>query len=80
MLVIDMFVAARGVRLPNLDECVPNGPSVAVKNASADDDALAQRFARMLRSQIVIFFPDFLMPVDWSRDLRQSVRQHNQRP
>lgn len=79
MLILDMSVPARGVRLPNLDQRIWNRPSITVQNSSANDDALAQRFARVLRSQIVILFPNPFVPINRSRNLRQRVRQQNQR-
>ena len=74
MLVLGMFVTACGVRLPNLNECVRNWPSVTIKNASAHDDPLAEGFTLMLCGQIVIFFSDLFMSVDWPRNLGQRVR------
>src|SRR5262245_40955302 len=79
MLVLGMSVAACGVRLPNLDERTRHRASVTVENASADDDPLAQRFARVLHRQVVVFLPYLFMPVDRSGNLRQRVRQKNQR-
>ena len=78
MLVLGMSVAARGVRLPNLDEGIRNRATVAVENASADDDALTEGFARVLHRQIVVFLADLFMAVDGPGNLGQRVRQQNQ--
>ena len=79
MLITHVSVPARRIRLPNLDERVWDRASVAVENTSADNDAFTERLTRMLNGQIVIFFSDLFMSIDWTRNLRQGVRQHNQR-
>src|SRR5689334_19507812 len=79
MLVLDMQVPSRGICLPDLDERVRNRPSIAVENAPRHNDSLTQRFSRMLPGQVVIVSPNALVAIDRPGDLRQRVRQKDQR-
>ncbi len=45
-------VPARGVGLPDLDQRVAHGASVAVQHTTGQDDALAERLASMLPRQV----------------------------
>src|SRR5208282_794496 len=77
MLIVSVPIPSGGVCLPNLEERVGEGPPVAVKHASAHDDALTDRFPWVLASQIVIFFPDLLMAKNRSCNFRKRVRQQD---
>src|SRR5215469_9572638 len=77
MLVLNMPIPSGGVRLPNLDECIRNGPPVAVENAPAYDDAFTDWLTWVLAGQIVIVFPNLLMPKNWSGNFRKRMWQHN---
>src|SRR5207244_2592046 len=54
VLVILVKVAAGRIGLPDLDDCALYGTAVAVEYATGDDDALADRFARVLAGQVVV--------------------------
>src|SRR5215469_8480388 len=77
MLVLNMPIPSGGVRLPNLDECIGNGPPVAVENAPAYDDAFTDWLTCVLAGQIVIVLPNFLVPKNGSGNFRKRVWQHN---
>ena len=47
-------VASGGVRLPDLDERVRHGASVAVEHATAHDDALPEGFSLVADRQVVV--------------------------
>jgi hypothetical protein len=52
VLVALVHVAARRVRLPDLDELAAHGAAVAVEHPARHDDALAERIARVLDRQV----------------------------
>src|SRR3989442_13416112 len=54
MLVTVVDVPAGGIRLPDLDERVPDGPPVALEHAAADEDPLAERFPCVPARQVVV--------------------------
>ena len=54
MLVDRVAVAAGGVRLPDLDELPAQRLAVRVEHPSGDDDALAERLARVLAGEVVV--------------------------
>ena len=53
MLVDAVHVAAGRVGLPDLDQRVADRPAVAVDHPARDDDALAERLARVLPGEVV---------------------------
>src|SRR5215207_617139 len=69
MLVDDMDVAARGVRLPDFEERVRNRPAVLVEHASGHDDALAERLAGVLAREVGVVLAHALMPIDRAGEL-----------
>ena len=75
----DVDVAAGGVGLPDLDQRVRHRPAVLVEHAAGDDDALAERLAGMLAGQVGVARPHALVAVDRAGQLRQRVRQDDQR-
>ena len=52
MLIDHVHVAPGRVRLPDFDEGVGHRPAVLVDDAPGDDDALADRLARVLAREI----------------------------
>ena len=52
MAVALVRVAAGRVALPDLDERVAHGPAVRLEHAAVDDDALAERLARVLAREV----------------------------
>src|SRR5262249_52087970 len=52
VLVDGMKIAARGFRLPDLDQGFAHGSAAFLENAAGDDDSLADRRARVLLRQI----------------------------
>jgi hypothetical protein len=58
MIVVDVSVAARRVGLPDLDQSVGHGATVAIEDAAADKDALADGLAGVLAREIVIVLAD----------------------
>ena len=79
VLVDGVDVAAGGVALPDLDQRVGHGPSVLVEHAALDDDALAQRLAGVLRGEVGLLRLDVGVAVDRAGDLRQRLRDDDQR-
>src|SRR5262249_7044588 len=75
MLIFRMPVSAGRIRLPNLDQGVRDGTSVAVEHTSCNNNALAERFACMLDRKVIVVFTNLLVTVNWSGDFRQGVRQ-----
>src|SRR5919106_2279199 len=71
-------VAPRRVRLPDLDEAVPDRPPVAVEHAAAQDHSLAERLARVLPGEVVVELADALVAVDGPGHLREGMAQRNQ--
>lgn len=62
-------ISSGRIRLPNLDQGIPDRLAVAVENASADNDAFAEWFAFMLDRQVVVVFADPLVTINWPGDL-----------
>jgi hypothetical protein len=54
MLITLMTVATGGIGLPNFDQGFRNGTTVFIHHATAYQDALADRLASVLPSQISI--------------------------
>ncbi len=58
MIVFGVRVSSRRIRLPNLDQAVRYGVTIAVQHSPAHNDALAsRRCACMLKRQVAIFGP-----------------------
>jgi hypothetical protein len=58
---------------------IRHGAPGLVEHAAAHDDALAQRLARMLPGEVGFRRRDVGMAVDRAGDLRQRLRNENQR-
>ncbi len=54
MIVNRVCVPASRVGLPDLDQCVRNGPAVGVEDTAGHDDPLAERLGRVPRGQIAV--------------------------
>src|SRR6187200_2099161 len=54
VLVGTVRVAARSVRLPDLDQGMRNRLAVLIEHAAGDDDALADRRALVLARQVMV--------------------------
>src|SRR4029077_9821847 len=79
MLVHAMAVAPGRVRLPNFNQRAGNGASLFIQNSPADDDAFALRFTAVLMSKVAIVFADVAMAENGTGELRQGVREQDQR-
>ena len=75
VLIALMLVSSRGVCLPYLDQRIRDGPAVVIEHTAGHDDALPQRFRRMLAREIVIGFADWVVSVDGPGDFRKRVRK-----
>jgi len=64
VLIDGMKIAAGCVRLPDLDQCVPDRPPIFIEHAAADKDPLSKWLAGMLSCQVVIRFPNRIVPVE----------------
>src|SRR5260221_13671087 len=64
MLVLHMGVAARGVCLPDFNQCVGDGTAIAIQHSPGDDDSLAQRLTGMLARQVVVVLSNCILPKD----------------
>ncbi len=75
VMAIDVVaVAARSVRLPDLDEAVADGPSVLIEQSPADDDPLPGGSAAVLRREVVVVLPDRATPEHRACDRREPSR------
>src|SRR5918997_4945226 len=63
VLVQMVGVASCGVGLPDLDQAAPYRASVAIEDASRNDDPLTQRLAGMLAGPIVVKPPHSRAPL-----------------
>ena len=72
-------VAAGRVGLPDLDQGVGDGATVAVQDPALDDDPLPQRLPAVLDGQVVIALGHPALAEQRPRDLGQPVRQRHQR-
>jgi hypothetical protein len=72
-------VAARSVGLPQLDQRVSHGAPVTVEHPAVQDDPLAERLVGVLAREVVVELADQLVAEHGTRDLRQRVRQRDQR-
>src|SRR5438105_14826054 len=77
MLVLLVEIATGGIGLPELDYRVPDRPAVAVEDAAADDNALAQRLAGVLPRQIVLPGAD-VAGKHWCGEIVRAGRQSDQ--
>ncbi len=57
-----------------------HGPAAVVEHAALDDDALPDRFARMLTRQVVVERADELSSEDRAGQLGQGLRDDDERP
>ena len=64
MLVVDVGIAAAGVRLPDFDERVGDAAAVFIDHAAMHDDALAERLTRVLAREIAVGFAHRLVAVN----------------
>jgi hypothetical protein len=62
MLVTMMTVTPSGIGLPQLDQGVRDGTTVFIHHSAAHQDALTNRLAGMLASQIRVCRADPIMP------------------
>src|SRR5204863_2400580 len=79
VLVGAMWVAPGSVGLPDLDQRMRNGLAVLVEHASVDDDALADRLAFVLASQIVISRLDIVMAENRTGQFRERLGRNDER-
>ena len=80
MLVALVPVPSGHVRLPDLDERAPHGPSVLLEQPAGHDDSLAKRFAAMLPRQVVVELADLLFPVEGVREVVDATGQDDEWP
>src|SRR5262245_50408567 len=79
MLINDVTIAAGGIALPDLDKGIGYRPPTLVKHAALDDDALAQGLAGVLLGEICLLRRHIGVAIDRPRDLRQRLRDDDQR-
>jgi hypothetical protein len=72
-------VAAGGVRLPDLHELPAQWLAVLTEHAAADDDPLAEWFARVLPGEVVVERADGRLAVCGTGQLRQRGRDDHER-
>src|SRR5574341_400876 len=72
-------VAARGVRLPDLDQRVRHGLAALVEHAAADDDALAERIALVLAREVVVGRLHIAVAEYRAGDLGERLRHDDER-
>src|SRR5260370_42072498 len=63
-------VAARCIRLPDFDECVPDGILVFIEHPAAHNDPFTYRFSGMLMRQVIVIFSDVAVTEYRSGDFR----------
>src|SRR5579859_1950731 len=78
VVVFDVQVAPGGIGLPDFNQSVRQRVTIIIEHAPADDDALAQRFSRMLAGQIAVAFAEIGMSINRAGHLADRVRQENQ--
>ena len=74
-----MGVAARRVRLPDLDELSAQRLAVGPEHSPGHDDPLPERLTGVLPRQVVVELADRPVPEDRPCELRQRVRQDDER-
>src|SRR6185312_14356969 len=79
MLVADMDIAAAGIGLPDLDQCIRHAAAVFVDHMAMHDDALPERLAGMLPREIGVAVAHGLVAVDRPGQFRQRVAHRDQR-
>src|ERR671915_1671748 len=79
MLVQMVCIASGGVGLPDLQEAALYRASVAIEDASRNDDPLTQRLAGMLAGQIVVKVPYSAAPVCRTRGVRERPGEDDER-
>jgi hypothetical protein len=79
VVVFRVRVSSRRIRLPNLDQAVRHGVAIPIHYSPAHNDALPQRFPRLLNRKVSIIWMNVGIAKDRACDLRQSVRQEDQR-
>lgn len=78
MLVFDMYVASRGIGLPDFNQGIGHRTTVAVEHVAGDNNSLALRLSFMLAGKVVIGFADLSMSIDRARNFRQGMRKINE--
>src|SRR5256714_13509876 len=79
MIITIVTVSSAGIGLPNLNQCMRDGSSVVIENASAHNNSLAQRLACMLPCEIVITFTHRFISKNRPCNFRQRMWKHHQR-
>src|SRR5690606_26855723 len=81
MLVGLVDVPTGGVGLPHFHESVRHRPPHFVEDTSGDDDSLAQRLTvtPSISRKIAVEWPHAFVTVDWARQLREGLRNGDQR-
>ncbi len=79
MLVGAVRVAARGVRLPDLDQGLRNRLAVLVEHAAGDDDAFADRLALVLAGEVMIALLHVAVAEKRTGQLGERLRRHDER-
>src|SRR5580692_1833721 len=67
VVVFRVCISPRRIRLPNLYQAVRHGAAIPIHNPPAHNNALPQRFARMLMRQVLIVWMNAGMAEDWPR-------------
>ena len=74
-----VLVAARSVRLPDLDELAAQWLSIRVRDTTGDDDALAERLSVVLQRKVVVELAEHRVAVGGARELGKRMRQDHER-
>ncbi len=79
MLVDDMDIAAAGIGLPQLDQCVRHAAAILVEHMAMHDDALAERLTLGLDGEVVVVLAYGLMTIDRPGQFRERMPNRDQR-
>src|ERR1700733_5208727 len=79
MTVARVVIAPRRVSLPYLYECIWHASSVLVQNPASNDNPFALRRLSEMAGEIVVCWPDRIVPVNRSGQFAERVRQPDQR-
>src|SRR5262245_25464182 len=80
VLVHNVAIPAGRIALPDLDKAIGHRPPTLVEHTPLDDDALAQWLAGVLLGEVCLLRHYIVVAIDRPRDLRQRLRDEDQRP
>src|SRR5579883_215440 len=78
-MIVAPKIASCGIALPKLHERSSHRPSVFIKHAPGNNNALSNGLTGVLAREVVIGFADGIVSVERPRQLRHRVRNLNER-